>query len=98
FWVICKTCINLVIINQFSRQLSFSFLNMNVFSFFNGANHLLFLFLLPIAFEIGGKPTGLALSFALFSYYSLIGLTKVLWWRYQGLGWIIVSELLNIPI
>jgi hypothetical protein len=69
-----------------------------IFSFFNGANYLLFLFLLPIAFEIGGEPAGLAVSFALFSYYTLLGLAKVLWWKKQGLGWIIVSDLLRISI
>jgi hypothetical protein len=66
---------------------------MKVLSFFNGANHLLFLFLLPIAFDIGGRPAGLAVSFALFSYYTLLGLMKVLYWEKQGLGWIIVSVL-----
>ncbi|GES86254.1 ER membrane protein [Rhizophagus clarus] len=68
---------------------------MNVLSFFNGANYLLFLFLLPIAFDIGGRPAGLAVSFALFSYYTLSGLMKVLFWKKQGLGWII-SQLLTI--
>ncbi|RIA84209.1 ICE2-domain-containing protein [Glomus cerebriforme] len=66
-----------------------------MFSFFVGANHLLFLFLLPIAFDIGGRSAGLAMSFALFSYYSLLGLTKLLWWKKQGLGWII-PQLLTI--
>jgi len=64
---------------------------MKVLSFFNGANHILTLFLLPIAFDIGGRPAGLAVSFALFSYYTFLGLTKVLYWKKQGLGWIIVS-------
>jgi hypothetical protein len=64
-----------------------------MFSFFNGAIYLLFLFLLPIAFDIGGRLAGLAVSFALFSYYALLGLAKALYWKKQGLGWIIVSNL-----
>jgi hypothetical protein len=64
-----------------------------MFSFFNGANHLLFLFLLPIAFDIGGKPAGLTLSFALISYYILLGLAEVLGRKKQGLSWIIVGDL-----
>ncbi|CAG8677071.1 14043_t:CDS:2 [Funneliformis caledonium] len=45
---------------------------------FNGTNHLLFLLLLPIAFDIGGKTAGLA---------------RVLWWKNQGLGWIFLQLL-----
>ncbi|CAB5381035.1 hypothetical protein RhiirA5_492717 [Rhizophagus irregularis] len=64
-------------------------------SFFNGANHILVLFLLPIAFDIGGRTAGLAVSFALFSYHTLLGLMKMLYSEKRGLGWII-SQLLTI--
>ncbi|CAG8683444.1 1145_t:CDS:2 [Funneliformis mosseae] len=60
---------------------------------FNGTNHLLFLLLLPIAFDIGGKTAGLALSLSLFIYYSILGLARVLWWKNQGLGWIFLQLL-----
>ncbi|CAG8486806.1 16796_t:CDS:2, partial [Acaulospora morrowiae] len=47
------------------------------------------------AFDVGGRATGLALSFALFFYYIVLGLAKVIWWKREGLGWI-VPQLLTL--
>ncbi|KAF0361778.1 ER membrane protein [Gigaspora margarita] len=73
----------------------------SLLSLFNGSNHLLFFFLLPVAFDMGSS-IGLAFSFALFLYYSLLGLTKVIWSKKQGIGWIvpqlfILSQPILIP-
>ncbi|RHZ52891.1 hypothetical protein Glove_456g27 [Diversispora epigaea] len=62
---------------------------MRILNLFNNANYILLFFLLPIAFDLGGRATGLSLSFALFIYYFLLGFTKVIWWKREGLGWIV---------
>ncbi|CAJ0632807.1 908_t:CDS:2 [Entrophospora sp. SA101] len=60
---------------------------MSFLSMFNNANHLLFLLLLPLSFDLGGPATGLALSFALFLYYIVLGFAKIMWQKKHGFGW-----------
>ena len=65
---------------------------MNFLSMFNNANHLLFLLLLPLSFDLGGPATGLALSFSLFLYYIVLGIAKIIWQKKHGFGWVMVRS------
>ncbi|CAJ0768700.1 7093_t:CDS:2, partial [Entrophospora sp. SA101] len=67
---------------------------MSFLSMFNNANHLLFLLLLPLSFDLGGPATGLALSFALFLYYIVLGFAKIMWQKKHGFGWAMTQILI----
>jgi len=65
---------------------------MIVFSIISQLSRLFFILLLPLAFQLGGRVTGLALSFAFIVYFGALSIARAIWWKENTLGWVIVSE------
>ena len=65
---------------------------MIMFSIISQLSRLFFLLLLPLAFQLGGRVAGLALSFAFIVYYGALSIARAIWWKQNTLGWVIVSK------
>jgi len=63
-----------------------------MFSIISQLSRLFFLLLLPLAFQLGGRVAGLALSFAFIVYFGALSIARAIWWKENTLGWVIVSE------